>query len=315
MTRNAALIELLRALKTYDYRFIAVTPATHARVLARPHERPGLRDILGWNRPFRPHEIPSDIAQLLEAAQALDRLDSGMLRSRIRVASLDDDLFIHSSFPTEASDSVFFGPDTYRFVRFIQRQLLHTGGVKHVVDMGAGTGAGGIVVRRRYAGAKITCVDVNNRAVEYARANAAAAGVDVDLVQSDRVPNGADLMIANPPYMMDARSRSYRDGGQLLGGTVALDWVRQALSTMAAGGKVLLYTGAAYVNGGSPLLAALEEECESAGAALVAEELDPDVFGEELDEPAYQRVERIAAVGITISIKADSRFGTSPRSI
>ena len=227
----------------------------------------------------------------------------GKLRSRIRVASLDDLLFIHSSFPTEAADSVFFGPDTYRFVRFIQRQLSKSEGARNVVDMGAGTGAGGIAIARLCTGARITCVDMNSRANEYARANAAAAEVEVEFVQSDRLPSGADLVIANPPYMMDARSRTYRDGGQLLGGAVALDWVRHALSNMARGGQILLYTGAAYVDGGSPLVAALEEECRSAGAQMIVEEIDPDVFGEELDEAPYRMSNGSRAVGISISLR------------
>jgi hypothetical protein len=32
-------------------------------------------------------------------------------------------LFVHSSFPTEKSDAVFFGPDTYRFARFIDSTI------------------------------------------------------------------------------------------------------------------------------------------------------------------------------------------------
>ena len=30
-------------------------------------------------------------------------------------------------------------------------------------------------------------------------------------------------------------------------------------------------------------------------------ELDPDVFGEELDKPGYERVERIAVVALTVT--------------
>ncbi|MGE0403972.1 MAG: SAM-dependent methyltransferase, partial [Kofleriaceae bacterium] len=38
-------------------------------------------------------------------------------------------------------------------------------------------------------------------------------------------------------------------------------------------------------------------------AELVYEEIDPDVFGEELDTPAYRDVDRIAAVGATIALR------------
>ena len=32
------------------------------------------------------------------------------------------------------------------------------------------------------------------------------------------------------------------------------------------------------------------------------EEIDPDVFGEELEHPPYDRVDRIAVVGVTIDV-------------
>ncbi|HEX6245697.1 MAG TPA: hypothetical protein VFZ61_32455, partial [Polyangiales bacterium] len=37
-----------------------------------------------------------------------------------------------------------------------------------------------------------------------------------------------------------------------------------------------------------------------AGAAFDYTELDPDVFGEELQLPGYEQVERIAAVGLCV---------------
>ena len=123
-----------------------------------------------------------------------------------------------------------------------------------------------------------------------------------DILQSDKVPEDADLVIANPPYMMDFAARSYRDGGSLLGGAIALDWARQALASLGPGGAMLLYTGAAFTDGHAPLMAALESLCGERGARLEIEEIDPDVFGEELDQPGYERVERIAAVGAVLSV-------------
>ena len=115
------------------------------------------------------------------------------------------------------------------------------------------------------------------------------------------MPSGADLVIANPPYIMDSRKRAYRDGGDMLGGAVALDWVEQALSSLRPGGKMLLYVGAAYKDGRAPLLDAVRAACDEAGATVFVEDLDPDVFGEELEMPDYSTVERIAAVGAVIT--------------
>ena len=65
---------------------------------------------------------------------------------------------------------------------------------------------------------------------------------------------------------------------------------------------MLLYTGAAVVRGTSPLLDALSKLCSSANASLSVTEIDPDVFGEELDKPRYADVERIAVFGLEIRL-------------
>ena len=64
---------------------------------------------------------------------------------------------------------------------------------------------------------------------------------------------------------------------------------------------MLLYTAAAYADGQAPLLSAIREECREWGASLTIEEIDPDVFGEELRAPRYDAVERIAAVSLKIA--------------
>jgi methylase of polypeptide subunit release factors len=299
--QSAALVELLDYLKSQDYRFVAVTPATHAHVLARPFNgRPTLRDIFGWSRPFLRQDVEPALFDLLERADALACDDCGKLRSRLRVATLGEHLFLHSAFPTDKADSVFFGPDTYRFCRFVMQELTRVSPAKHIVDMGAGTGVGGIVAAALSPGAKITLVDVNERALKLAAANAAAAGVHVEILRSDTIPEGADLVIANPPYLMDEASRIYRNGGELFGGEVSLDWTRQALASMPRGGVMLLYTGAAFVDGRSPLIEGLESLCVSASALPEIEEIDPDVFGEELQSTRYDKAERIGAVGVKV---------------
>lgn len=297
---EAALVQLLQHLKEAQYHFTVVTPSTHAKVLARPKSGPlNLRDIFGWNRPFDESDLSPALANVLRVADAIDER-GGQLVSKVRVASLGDQLLLHGAFPTSEIDSVFFGPDTYRFARFLREQIPPLGGGKWLVDMGAGSGAGAIVSAGLATFEKITMVDVNSAALRLAAVNAAAASVDVQTLQSNSVPAGAELVIANPPYMIDPAARAYRDGGGLLGGAVALDWVSQALAELAPGGTILLYTGAAYVDGEAPLIAALERSCADAGASLDLDEIDPDVFGEDLEQPQYAGVERIAAIGAVI---------------
>jgi hypothetical protein len=181
---DGALIELLRLLKRRDYRFTAVTPATHGRVIARPCERPDLRDIFGWNRSFGQGDIAPDLLDCLSRGGMIERAGE-KLRSRLRVASLGDDLFLHSPYPTLEPDAVFFGPDTYRFVRFIGERLAR---LEHpprrIVDMGTGSGAGAITAARLLPGAQVIAVDVNPAALRFAAINAEAAGLSFeDLVE------------------------------------------------------------------------------------------------------------------------------------
>ena len=290
MSADQALLDLLRLLKAADYHFTTVTPATHARVVARPCETPGLRDIFGWNRPFDERDLDASLLRCLRESDMLENRDR-KLRSRVRVASLGDNLLLHSSYPTDGSDSVFLGPDTYRFVRAV-REHVQAASPKWIVDMGAGSGAGIISSARRNA--RLTAVDINPLALRFAAINAEAAGVPIETVHSSEMPPGADLVIANPPYIMDEAQRTYRHGGALFGGEIALDWARQAIERMAHGGTMLLYTGAAVAAGAAPLVEELQK------LSFQVEEIDPDVFGEELDRAAYAEVERIAVIVATI---------------
>ena len=299
MSAKDALLELRRRLKAADYRFVTVTPATHARVLARPCERPDLRDIFGWSRSFIEADLEPQLLECLERSGTLER-GGEQRRSLVRVASLREDLLLHSAYPTVQNDAVFFGPDTYRFVRFLRQRIPDLPSAPAwIVDMGTGSGAGAIAAARLLPRARITGVDLNPAALKLAAINVEAAGVAVE-VHAAELPSGADLVIANPPYIMDGQRRAYRDGGALLGGEVALSWARQALDGMAAAGTMLLYTGASVVDGRVPLVDALERLCADAKAAIDVDELDPDVFGEELDQPGYAEIERIAIIAATI---------------
>jgi len=302
---DPALVALLAELDRAGYRFTAITPATHARVIARPGraEARDLRDVFGWSLPFGPGFLPPAIGEALAAAGAVER-HGARLKSRLRAARLGGDLFLHSAFPTEAEDSVFFGPDTYRYAALLRAELPALGQVRRLVDVGAGGGAGGIVAARLLPGARITLADVNPAALRLAAANAAHAGVEVERVLGpglDPVDAAFDCVIANPPFMMDEGGRAYRSGGGLGGAALSLDWALAAAARLEPGGRMILYTGVAMAGECDPLFEALEEALPPLGCTLSYRELDPDIFGEELDRPPYREIERIAAVAAVIA--------------
>lgn len=293
---DGALRDVGRLLSEYGYQFTTVTPLTHARVLRR---RPGLakdlRDVFGWNRPFRSELLPPQLLDASATAGILEETAVGM-RSSVRFSSLGAELLAHSAFPTTATDAVFFGPDTYRFCAYAAR---HLGPVRCLVDVGCGSGAGGLSVRG--LAQRVILADINPSALRLARVNTSLARARVELVESDvlqAVTGQVDAVISNPPYMRDAGGRTYRDGGGQWGEALSVRIARESLARLAPGGKLLLYTGAPIVNGTDVLRRELEALCERSRAVFTYEELDPDVFGEQLDEPFYESVDRIAAVGL-----------------
>jgi SAM-dependent methyltransferase len=298
---KAQLKALLSRLAQLGYRFISVTPETTELVTARFQDEPGrsLRDIFGWNRRFLPSALPPDLFALMQEAQACEPATGGSWRATVRVASVGHLLFAHSAFPTLERDAVFFGPDSYRFVRAI-RQLGAT--ATRAVDVGCGSGVGGIVLSHHGAlDAPVVLADINERALELARVNADVAGVSAEFVTSDvlnEVPGAVDLIIANPPYLRDAGERAYRDGGGDHGELLSCRIVRESLARLArdGGGTLLLYTGVAMLDGQDPFFEAIRENLRQSRARFSYEELDPDIFSSELREPAYSDVERIAAV-------------------
>lgn len=299
---DQALLGLLATLAERGYHFVTPTPETHRRVMARGSAAADLRDIFGWSRPFERELFPDELFEALNNAALIEQAGSGW-KSKIRVSSLGDRLFVHSAYPTDSKDSVFFGPDTYRFARFLEQELRDWGRVGRLVDLGTGSGAGGIVAAGLLPGAKVALTDVNPLALRYARVNASHARIEVETIEAasiDQVEGAIDLVLANPPYMIDRTSRAYRDGGDMHGARLSLDWTLAAARRIGPGGGMLLYTGSAIVDGRDELREALAEALPALGCTLRYEEIDPDVFGEELDQPGYEDVERIAVIGAVI---------------
>lgn len=304
---DLALLHLGRRLQADGYRFITPTPLTHQRVNQRNEGQAvdSLRDVFGWSRPFEAGLLSADELQQLQDAQVIDTHD-GCFKSRVRWSSLDDLLFVHSAFPTDAADAVFFGPDTYRFAQLIHAHLQQSfAPIKRAVDIGCGAGVGAILIGRARREAQVLALDINPAALRLTTINAALAEVaNVEACASDLlqgVEGEFDLIVANPPYMADPAARAYRHGGGTLGAGLSLRIVEQSLNRLTPGGSLLLYTGVAMVDGHDPFLDTVLPRLDQKRFGWTYRELDPDVFGEELLNPGYQRVDRIAVVALTVT--------------
>ena len=323
--KQTALIAVGQALRDAGYTFVTPTPETHRRVRARAERqaaearRPLLarspRDVFGWNLPFQEALLPSPLRAACEAAEILvAQPATETLLSRVRFSTLDGPagrlLFVHSAYPTTDKDAVFFGPDSYRFAAALARTVWKA---RRLIDVGCGAGVGGLVLASRAAA--VVLADISPRALDLARVNAALAGNGdggpVSLCQSDvlaGVRGDFDVVVANPPYLVDASpgetGRLYRDGGGPLGIELAARIVTESLPRLAnaGGGQLVLYTGVPIIEGRNVLADRVDGDLRASGARWRWEELDPDVFGEELEKPAYRDTERLAVVLLTAEL-------------
>lgn len=304
-----------------NYRFITPTPLTHHRVIARSPHQLGttLRDIFGWSLPFDRRELDQRAIGFLESANLLE-ITNDRARSLVRFSSIGQRLYAHSAFPTTDASSIFFGPDTYRFVNLISSEILlePLNQNSRILDVCCGAGPGGIEAANvdlnadRNAGSNpsegknlsVTFADINPLAISFAEANARINGLEPvcfahgDLF--DAVEGNFDLIVANPPYLVDNLNRVYRNGGGQLGAALSEKIVAQGVSRLAPGGRLMVYTGVAIAGGVDQFLENTSTALGHIGLPFRYWELDPDVFGEELDTPAYGHVDRIAAVALVV---------------
>jgi len=342
-----ALVKVGNYLRAQNYRFVTVTPNTHARMRATSHVwARNLRDIFGWSKPFHADTnvhidtnfyqrtnvngeatrvytetaraatdvIPRSLFALLRAGGVLHKYRDGWYCG-VRFSTVGSLLLMHSAFPTDADDAVFLGPDTYRFCTFIQDFLeRHALPLQRVADIGCGSGAAAITIARHYPTATVHALDINAQALQHTRINAALAGADnVAVGYSDLLDDTDgefDLIVANPPYMVDAAQRSYRHGGELFGAEFSLRLFDNAVPRLRAGGSLLLYTGTAIVDGEDVFLHELQTRLARADLSWSYREIDPDVFGEEIGRGAYAGVERIAVVGLIVTRNLHTGEGT-----
>jgi methylase of polypeptide subunit release factors len=302
--KRLALTTLGRTLQARGYRFVAVTPATHCRVLDRPEGPATLESIFGWNRPFDREAVEEDIFELLEDAEALEAV-SGRYKSKLRFATVGNLLFVHSGFPTDR-DAVFFAPDTYRFVRLLRAALsdLTGRGPLRLVEAGCGSGAGGIFAGRLLGPTtRVVLADSSREALALAAVSAVLNDIpSPEIVMSDvlsGVEGTPDIIVANAPYLVDDGTRLHAHGGGELGIATALRVAEEALARLAPGGRLVLYAGTPIIAGADPLYQSLRPLLERNASEFSYEEIDADVFGEELDRGAYAQADRIAVIALT----------------
>jgi methylase of polypeptide subunit release factors len=176
-----------------------------------------------------------------------------------------------------------------------------------IVDIGAGSGAGGIVAASHLGEEVILALtDINPKALRLCEVNAALNGTTAHCMRRDvlqEYQGEADFIVANPPYLIDQTKRAYRHGGGEWGCDLSLRILEEGLCHLSRGGKFLLYTGTPVVRGTDVFLEAAKPVLGTLCSSYRYEEVDVDVFGEELDRAPYDRADRLAAVALNVNGK------------
>ena len=318
-----ALTCVINYLAAKNYTFTTITPDSHQRVLARKLKttppKPSPRDVLvslfGWSEFVNVSWIDPELATLLAGPDISERSADGLkIKSLWRVSSLDGMLFVHSSYPTDQENSIFFGPDSYRYVHFLKERVMEKSGrARRIVDIGAGTGVGGLCLGQYLHSLgrtpeSLLFTDISPLALAIAKLNIAlpcnhGSALHCDFLLAnlfEGVPKGIDTVTANPPFIIDRQQRTYRHGGDHYGTQLSRNIISQSIEYLETGGQLFLYTGSPVKGGEDQLLQWIVRHQQENNFKLNYEEIDPDIFGEELGTAAYAEIDRIAAVGAVI---------------
>ncbi|KAL6703280.1 hypothetical protein ACN47E_010068 [Coniothyrium glycines] len=339
MVDATAIFETLnKYLADAKYAFVCPSPETQSRVVQKRSADASIADarnateFFGWSLPCSREAlasiIPIDLAVKLEKASIIVKNKHGKYQSTIRVSNfylpqIPSDqpnasplYYIHSSYPA-SPDSVFFGPDTYLFVQFLQNAVYHLPHPpRSIIDVCCGAGAGAIHMARTYPQANTLGLDLNPRALRLGDVNSKLAGTKIDFHESNlyaTVPEelksaGIDLIVSNPPYIASSINGEdlpiYADGGARFGLDISLRIVEEGMKLLSKTGVIILYTGVAIPTA-NPKHDAFLEKLQGVQQAELAEYriLHPDMWPEEIGKGAYSDVCRIQAVGAVLKRK------------
>jgi release factor glutamine methyltransferase len=134
-------------------------------------------------------------------------------------------------------------PDTETLVEHAVAYLRARPGAElRVADLGTGSGCIAITLAAEVSGMRVIGTDVSAAALDVARANATALGVDVAFIEcswADRLDGSFDLIGTNPPYVtttelasVERDVRDFEPHGALLGGEDGLDAYRSLLTSV-----------------------------------------------------------------------------------
>ncbi|MEZ4756439.1 MAG: peptide chain release factor N(5)-glutamine methyltransferase [Flavobacteriales bacterium] len=191
-----------------DNRVVSVLAAYVQRLSSRYERQESLamarivfEDRLGWDRARLElaREEPLSESELLKVYLPIERLEAGeplqYVIGRVRFHGMD---------LAVAPGVLIPRPETEELVEHILRSGI---GPSCIVDIGTGSGAIALTLKKKFPHARVIGIDVSVDALEQARSNGEALGINVEWLHADvmdasfELPEECDLVVSNPPYI------------------------------------------------------------------------------------------------------------------
>jgi SAM-dependent methyltransferase len=326
----STFLTLLHDLQIKGYNHLCPTPETQQWALTKRQKLAGgsqlfaktLQDIWGWSLPVKRDVAENLLSQslvnslILIEAFRFSKSDPTVLRPQIRVSGLfpfakAPNYYIHSSWPTSSSDSVFFGPESYRFTRYISSVASRIPNCLLAIDVCSGAGVGAFQLARSYPQARVIGLDINKKAIEISKINSRhlfperPSSAQIDMIVSDgftsvleEVRGQVDVVTINPPFIAGDK-RTYASGGPT-GMELIMRMIGQAREVLRTGGELYGHMAAPCSFDGT------DKFREALGAMPgweigAYDVLDVDIFGDEMASPEnYPDIARLASVGLVL---------------
>lgn len=103
-------------------------------------------------------------------------------------------------------------PETEELVQMI---ISESSDAKSIVDIGTGSGCIALSLKANIEKARVDAVDISDKALEVVEINRSLHGLDVEILNldilSEELPHKYDVIVSNPPYVLDSERRAMRD--------------------------------------------------------------------------------------------------------
>jgi methylase of polypeptide subunit release factors len=196
---------------------------------------------------------PLPLADAL-AEGLVEQVDGGV-RARVSIAPIDDDRWLISDFrwSTNSDAGIAFDhvlgrqPSAELLARLTIRRPVET-----ALDLGIGSGLQAMRLSRHAA--RVTGTDISNRALRFARTNAALNGLEWELLEGDLAEpvwgRRFDLVVSNPPFVVSVGKpqHRFRDAGRE-GDALSAELIAAATGLLAPGGTMQFLASWVHVAG------------------------------------------------------------------